>query len=154
MLVCWPYFAVVMISLLNCHELARVPSECYTSHLMILVKCQKMFLGVNNGRQVVKLHWLRLGRLLSCHVSPEDVQAHGHSPRRGRPRDRDQQEPTYNGTYMYDRAKPGRNSFSSENNSGTYCFPNINEAYYQQQFGPKWNPKPSKGILAQQGKCV
>jgi len=96
----------------------------------------------------------RIDRLLSLHLSPEDVYVHGHSPRQGSSRDREQQELTYNGTYMYDRAKPGRKSFSSENNSGTYCLPNKNEAYYQQHFGPKWNPKRSKGILGQQGKCM
>lgn len=153
MLVCWPTLQSRW-SFLNPSNWLVCSSECYRSHLMTLVKCQKMLLRVNNGRQVFKLHWLRIDRLLSCHVSPEGVHAHGHSPRHGSLRDREQQEPTYNGTYMYDRAKPGRKSFSSENNTGTYCLPNITEAYYQQQFGQKWNPKPSKKILTQQGKCM
>ena len=88
------------------------------------------------------------------YVSPEDVHVHGYNSniRQGTSRDKEQQEPTYNGTYTYDRAKRGRKSFSSENNSGTYCLHDINEGCYQPHFGPKWNPKPSKEILGQRAR--
>ncbi|XP_078353413.1 uncharacterized protein LOC144638109 isoform X2 [Oculina patagonica] len=49
------------------------------------------------------------------------------------------------------KVQAGRKSFKSESNSGTYCLSNVNEQYYQQRYGSKWNPQPSKGILGKQG---
>lgn len=87
-------------------------------------------------------------------MSLEDVHSHRHNAgtRHCTSRDKEQEDQTYDGTYTYDRIPRGRKSFKSEKNPGTYCLPNVNEAYYQQHSGSKWNPKPSESILCKQGK--